>query len=281
MFTCGSAADLIRTCVRSSLFLWVCTACLAAESYNAAPLWDAAYRGDLAAVQRLVAAGADINAKNERGVTPLWMATGATPIFDPVRANPADLDTHVKLLARQTVVLRYLLDHGADPNLVATNGASPLMQAVRNANTESVRTLIVHSANVNAKDLHGGTALLDAVGYGFPDIVTILLEHGAQTNGILDVNGFTPLMLAIQQAHFGIAETLIRHGADVREPGRHGETALCLAVKKNRPELVRSLLAHGADAQARACDGNTPRQIAEQNRYTEIVRQLERAGASE
>lgn len=242
---------------------------------------EAAHHGDLAAVQRLVTAGADVTQSNEHGVTPLWMAAGATPTFDPMRADPKSLDAHIRLMAKQTMVVRYLLEHGADPNQAAINGATPLMQAVRNFNVESVKVLIAHGAGVNTQDARDQTALLGAVGYGFPDMVTVLLDHGAQVNGVFDPNGLTPLMLAIQQAHFGIAETLIKRGANVNERGRSGETALFLAVKKNRPELVRSLLAHGVDVQVRDRDGNTPRQIAAQNEYTEIVRLLERAGSKE
>jgi ankyrin repeat protein len=238
----------MRLCIRwlPLLFLWACSYSLAAEPHGTTPLMEAAYHGDLTTVQQLVAAGTDVNQKNELGVTALWMAAGATPTFDPMRADSKSLDAHIKLMAKQTRVVRYLLEHGADPNQAAINGATPLMQAVRNFNVESVKALIAHGADVNARGTHGQTALLDAVGYGFSDIVTVLLDHGAQVNGVFDPNGLTPLMLAIQQAHFGIAETLIKRGADVNERGHNGQTALSLAVKKNRPELVRMLEQAGA-----------------------------------
>jgi hypothetical protein len=60
-------------------------------------LLDAVYMGDSARVQELIAGGADINARCDQGASVLFLAC----------------------LQGNVEMVRQLLDHGADPNLVA------------------------------------------------------------------------------------------------------------------------------------------------------------------
>jgi hypothetical protein len=56
-------------------------------------------------------------------------------------------------------ILKAMLDHGAQANTRAEDGATPLMDAVLTQTPESVQLLINHGADVNARDNAGHSAL--------------------------------------------------------------------------------------------------------------------------
>jgi len=122
------------------------------------PLLTAIYHGDLQAVDRLIAAGADVRAANREGVTPLAMASldGDLPIIDR------------------------LLKAGADAKARGPNGETPLMLAARNGRVDVIRRLVAAGAEVNVREaLRGTTALMWAAEQRHPDAVKALLAAGA------------------------------------------------------------------------------------------------------
>jgi ankyrin repeat protein len=131
---------------------------LAAQNTDVTPLLTAIYHGDVQAVDRLIAAGANVRAANREGVTPLSMACldGDLPIIDR------------------------LLGAGADPKEHGPNGETPLMFAARNGRVDVIRRLVAAGADVNAREaLRGTTALMWAAEQRHPDAVKALLAAGA------------------------------------------------------------------------------------------------------
>ena len=112
----------------------------------------------------LLKAGADVNAKDRQGESPLFKAAG--------RGDAA--------------LIRLLLAAGAKPGLSAADGASALMLAVQlgriEPSPESVRLLLNAGADVNAQDRQGNTALLFAAKYGQAAIIRLLLAAEARVN---------------------------------------------------------------------------------------------------
>jgi hypothetical protein len=109
---------------------------VAASSFAAGPrdeeLWDAAGRGDVATVRRLIAEGVDVNARTRYGATALFFA-----------ADKAQLG-----------VATLLLEKGADPNVKDTfYGATPLNWAMNHDATEVVLLLVQKGANDPASAL--------------------------------------------------------------------------------------------------------------------------------
>ena len=122
------------------------------------PLLTAIYHADLQAVDRLIAAGANVRAANREGVTPLAMASldGDLPIIDR------------------------LLKAGADAKARGPNGETALMLAARNGRVDVIRRLVAAGAEVNAREaLRGTTALMWAAEQRHPDAVKALLAAGA------------------------------------------------------------------------------------------------------
>ena len=110
-------------------------------------------QGHVEAVRALVEHGADLNAKAERGKTPLVLASDRG---------------HAEVVA-------VLLNGGADPNPNPDYHTwTPLRRAARNGHTEAVRLLLEAGANPMAGDSHGETPLEIAVKYGHTDIAALM-----------------------------------------------------------------------------------------------------------
>ena len=122
------------------------------------PLLTAIYHGDVQAVDRLIAAGANVRAANREGMTPLAMAC---------------LDGYLQIIDR-------LLKAGADPKQRGPNGETLLMFAARNGRVDVIARLLAAGAEVNAREqLRGTTALMWAAEQRHPEAVKALLAAGA------------------------------------------------------------------------------------------------------
>ena len=96
----------------------------------------------------LVAAGADVGARNRRGAEPLHAAVNGNP--GAANWNPQG----------QAALVTYLIDAGADPNSVAAGGVTPLHRAVRNRCSAAVRALLAGGADPNRPNDNGSTAIM-------------------------------------------------------------------------------------------------------------------------
>ena len=148
-------------------------------------LWSAIHDDKIGLAESLVKAGrTDVNARNGKA---LAMAVSAQ-YFDLVKVliqNGSDpnLDPRNILLeavARDSeTIAEFLLDHGADPNILNSEGGF-LPYAVQNGDTRLVKKLLAKGADVNVNDSMGaGTPLQLAVESDQPDMVKVLLERGA------------------------------------------------------------------------------------------------------
>lgn len=120
------------------------------------PLHVAAGRcGSGDTVKALLAAGADANAKNDYGNTPLH-----------VTAFKWDYDTSYNA--------ECLLEAGAEPNPVNRSGDTPLLLAAGFGRQLVVRALVEHGADINLTNASGKTAYEIALESGFVDVARIM-----------------------------------------------------------------------------------------------------------
>ena len=115
--------------------------------------------GDAAAVQALLANGAEVNAKDNNGASALILAS---------RNGHRD-------------VVQALLANGAEVNAKDNDGATALILASRNGHRDVVQALLANGADVNAKDNNGATALILASRNGHHDVVALFVK-GAEVN---------------------------------------------------------------------------------------------------
>lgn len=105
--------------------------------------------------------------------------------------------------------------------------------------------------------------LFDAISAGDAAVVERLLEAApALVQSTLmqygQDYGETPLHHAAYWGQRGVAEILLRYGADVHARNTRGRTPLHVQCVPGTPDVVELLLTHGADVNARDFDGATP-----------------------
>ena len=207
----------------------------------------AAARRQVEVVRLLIEAGADVNAIDYDGRSPLYEA-----IADSF-PDPAPTDR----VANSRTIVAMLLDAGANPD---AGGHVPLAVAAQRNDIDIVQRLIGAHAEVNiAEPREFSTPLLSAVNYADPQIVSMFLALGADPNDT-DRRGQSPLIRAVyapslrqnsQQRRtecLRMLQELITAGADTDHVAIDGTTALFAAVNEAWLAAFDALLTAGADA---------------------------------
>ncbi len=235
------------------------------------PLMYAATVGSAECIRLLLDAGADPNAANKAGATPLMWCAGDIAKVKLLLARGAGVNA-VSAAGRTPLhvaayhdgsddVARLLIAKGADVNARDKAGISVLELAAQNNNLGVARLLLERKAAINTADVLGFTPLHLAAGSSSQsgELVRLLLAHGAAVNArnpdapIKVLNGdfrlgrFTPLHMAVT-ANFEAVKALVDAGADVNALDIRKETPLSLAVGTDHanPKTIRLLLDHGA-----------------------------------
>ena len=246
--------------------------------------------GNEAAVQLLLAHGADTQAANHNGHTALMGGARC--------GNYA--------------VVQLLLEHGADANAADKDGCTVLMAGASGAkrvdpNPSSfmrgdfiedkcavVKLLLEHGADAQAANANGQTALMHAAWGGGHGVVRLLLHHGVDA-GAIDHQGHTALMGAAVNDHEIVVRLLLEHGVDAGVADKDGCTAFWFACGRNRrlrrdvdaqpaygenDTVVRLLMQHGVDAEAVNQQGDTALMAAARHGDEIAVRLLLEHGAN-
>jgi serine/threonine protein kinase/ankyrin repeat protein len=214
--------------------------------------------GDFSYAMRvLVAAGANVNARNEEGETALILS------------------------AHNPKAIRELIAAGANVNAMTNDGDSALLRAVEGDKLESVELLLEAGAAVNTSGANGKTALIKAAERGLTPIVKRLIAAQANIDGKGNIKnvrfdsgyndydlmtsilsntdnvGETALIMAAGNGHYETVKVLIDAGADVNTKGYRGWTALMVSACRGHAGIVKLLLASGADINAKDEAGKT------------------------
>jgi hypothetical protein len=183
-----------------------------------AALAEAACRGDIKQVKRLIAEGVDVNASGIDNTTPLFYAE----------------------VCRNLKGVTALLENGADPNARADNGYTPVLMVVQMEDPRLLEVIIEHGGNVNAKNTKNNreTALTRAFAYGAHkdkwQNYHFLLGKGADHNQTYSDDQFFLQYVAGTYARFGEAQRLY-------ELGFEGDLdALINTVEKARHSLLET-----------------------------------------
>jgi ankyrin repeat protein len=206
-------------------------------------------QGKAAVIDALLAAGADIEGRNNSGYTPLAVAASSGGRID---------------------ILRRLIAAGAEVNAEMNSGSTALSLASARSSGVAVDILLEAKADPDLDK-----PLLNAVRYGRTDIIKKLVEAGAKTD-LQDSDGHGLLHLAAQQGAEETAALLLEkgHGIDQRDR-QHGYTPLHWAVYYNRMQMVEFLLERGADPHIKNNRGQAALQLARDRNNDAIAYLLE------
>jgi hypothetical protein len=148
-------------------------------------------------MEKRIAAGDAVEARDERGLTPLLRAA----------------------IAGQLKAVGLLLDRGANPNALAEGDMTPLHFAAMLARAEIAGLLTRRGARTDIRNASGMMPLHLAAN---DKVVTVLVAAGADVNALTS-KGLTPMHTA---RHGLVAKKLVSHKADLRIRSPKGRTAM-------------------------------------------------------
>lgn len=246
-------------------------------------LLRAAEDDDRKAIRQAVIAGADVNARNEAGKTPLiyvikngyidgiWLLLkygACVGVCDKERKSPLMYAAEVGDFGTVEIFVNIMK---LDVNESDSRGWTTLMYAAQKGHDDVVGFLIWQGAEVNAANNSGFKPLLKASLGGHAKVVNLLLENGADVNGSI-TKDWTAIMAASFNAHADVVNLLIQHGADVEASNAAGMTPLMYAVQdKNGLRTVRELIKAGANAEAVNTNGFRAYDLAAMRGHKEIA----------
>ena len=182
--------------------------------------------GEIAEIEEALKDGANINAKDPNGETPLMGA----------------------LSEGNEEVAIFLINKGAALNNYSAIGHTPLHIAITMTLPDATKLLISKGADINAtaKDDKGFTPLYHAINCSADEMTTALIKAGANPNIATSAEhgASTPLILAITELS-DFVEPLVKAGADVNMKDGEGKSPLQWAKEKN-PDVVSILKKAGA-----------------------------------
>jgi uncharacterized protein len=189
----------------------------------------AAQRGDVAAIERLTAGKADVNARDGAGRTPLHIAT----------------------FARQREAIRALAKAGVNLGLLENDRYDAVTIASVADDEETLRLLLSLGASAKlTTSRYDGTALIAAAHLGHDGVVRQLIAAGAPLDHVNNLH-WTAVIESIvlgdgRKRHQATLKALIDAKANLQLADRQGNTPLALAKSRGYREMVEMLVQAGA-----------------------------------
>ncbi len=236
----------------------------ARSSFGSAPrqrldyaLLSAARKGDMTKIKPLLVKGANPNAHDGHGNTPLLLLlqneryTGRH-VSAPVTTFHSDgtatatfeetYDNAVAASTPDTDAVKALLSRGANVNAANHGGTTPLMIAASHQTLDCVNLLLSHGADIHANTADGSNVLFWAVGFGHTQMLALLLKKGLNPNITRKLDGVTPLMLEVTGGNVNSVKLLLDHGANIHAVDKRGGTALQYAKEAHNTPVVKLLM---------------------------------------
>ncbi len=215
---------------------------------------------DIEFIKLIIENGADINADDEKGNTPLMFAClmQKKAIVKLLINNKVEInsqayygDTALKLSCQDNNqdIVELLIRNGANVNIVNYSQESALMTAVNNEQFSIVKLLINSGCDLDLQNNHNITALMLASQDGYLNIVELLVENKVDLD-LQEDEGFTALMMALskEEIHQDVIKFLTNAGANLEIQNKRGATVLMLASQINNLTITKLLLDNKADA---------------------------------
>lgn len=231
---------------------------------------SAASKGSLEIMKLIYSKGkTDINIQDDQGRTPLCTAAGLQS------------DSTYKESGMDLEIMKFLLDHGADPNLFGKSDG-PLHTAAIKNHVEKIRLLLDHGADPT-KHASGWSPLTYAIQYKNPEALLMLLDaRGPEPTPTFQESLNEALRYAARSGDRSAVMELLKAGADINAVSEDGfpkrATPLLLAVLSNEVKTAQFLIRKGARQDLADSTGRLPLPLAAENGHELLVRDLIRGG---
>ena len=232
----------------------------------------------------LISGGAEINARNKDGVTPLALA---------IENNEEE---HIKFYS----------ENGADINSKDTNGTTPLILALRDKDpSDKILRSIVNRQNITSVDSEGNTPLMNAIQNNATLTKIQYIISLTDDVNTRNADGNTALYLTVLKNRQKVGELLLSKNADIFATNNRsksplslalydggsvidwlitsktivatdgsGNTALHFAAEWGLKDAVSALILKGAKTEAKNANGETPLFSAAKNDEPEVIQVL-------
>ena len=259
------------------------------DSRGVTPLMHAVMENNYDLVLELVQNGADMNAKDNEGATALQRA---------MSKNYID-------------IIKYLVNKKAELNNVTTNGSTLLIKLVDNMEKEQINKFLYNGINPNI-DVNGTPQIFYILEKGKDSIAKMMISQGCDCNvhnknnetpfffackyncinvftylitqdytdiNIVNTDGYTPIMAAMESDNTVIVKRLLAKDADVSKVNKDGNDLLMLAAANGNLSIVKAILAKNPDFKLVNKQGRNALSIAVTNGNTSVVKALISCGS--
>lgn len=257
---------------------------------NAQEVFEAARTGNLGKIKELYA--------KDPLIIKSKTITGETPL-------------HIAAFAGKKDIAGFLIAKGAELNVKDASNNTPLTNAIRSKNFETVKVIVDNGAGVNERGLWNFLPIQVAAEFTSNDIVNYLIDKGADipvepgevsyqllnaacSRGLtklfetmmekgfdLQLNQYTRNLLHMSAAGGSekIVELLISKGFKVMSGDGYGWSPLHSAAEKGNLNVAEILLKNGADINDRSVSGFTPYNLADKFGHQDVCELLKSKGA--
>ena len=253
-------------------------------------------KANVQALKHLVHAGADINARDVAGATPLhYLAERGNAGLLKEIAQELGADVHVSrddgmtalhlaVIHNSLAVIETLVhEFAADIDRVNNDGTSALALAIAHGHMNATVIMMQQTWGSTNWEIRRDKSVFDAVKYGNLDILRWLVGKAGASLNIIDDEYRTPLHIAAWFSHIPLMVWMVGEHAvspDVRI--FDGSTALHVAAEQGNLDTVHWLVNTGqAEVDARRFDDLTPLHLAALGGHVEVVQWLVEVGGAD
>jgi ankyrin repeat protein len=157
----------------------------------------------------------------------------------------------------QTGKVKELLDLGVDVNVRGNDGVTPLMWALVQGSKPGFKYLLEHGANPNLQTTQGDSVMELSSIHEDPDYLALALKNKGDPNLVNPETAKTPIFTAMTSLRAKNIQLLIEAKTNLNFQDRTGATPMMRAAAVNRYDFVYAFLKAGADPAIENNWGNT------------------------
>jgi len=227
-----------------------------AKAQGNQPVLEAAARGEVRVLKRMVEAGETLDVRDAEGRTPLMLAAAA----DHGKAVTVLMEAGVHIAANDA------------------KGMTALIHAAKNGRADTAGLLLAAGAQVRVRDNEGLSATEHAFMAGQCDLGRILLQYHGQVGS----QGVTPDALSTALKRCGVKDLLAFQAAGVALDfqDQHERDAIWHAAQSGNAEVVRFLIENGFNPDSTDAGGLSALLTAINGAHEAVALVLVQAGAN-